>query len=76
MTFKAGKWFLNLFRDHGYSCPMSLNSLIFGALRDKNVTAKISPLVAPDYKQYQCYLEYIQAKPPTPVKRTSKRTSA
>jgi hypothetical protein len=50
MTFKAGKWFLNLFRDHGYSCPMSLNSLIFGALRDKNVTAKISPLVAPDYK--------------------------
>ncbi len=50
MTFKAGKWFLDLFRDHGYPCPMSLNSLIFGALRDKNVTAKISPLVAPDYK--------------------------
>ena len=59
MTGYAGKWFLDLFRDHGYVCPLSLNTLIFNALREKSIAHKISHTIYPDYLQHPCYQEYI-----------------
>jgi len=49
MSGEAGRWFLDLFRNHGYPCPMSLNTLIFVALREKYTSSKIVHAVYPNY---------------------------